>query len=40
MIDVNDVTMGLKSLGLYGMASAWPEVLGVTARCKLIQCAN
>lgn len=35
MIDVNDVTMGLKSLGLYGMASAWPEVLG-SARMKTL----
>jgi DNA replication protein DnaC len=32
---MSDVVDGLKSLGLHGMASAWPEVLG-TARLKAL----
>ena len=32
---MSDVIDGLKSLGLHGMASAWPEVVG-TARMKTL----
>ena len=32
---MSDIVEELKSLGLHGMASAWPEVLG-TARMKVL----